>query len=350
MLALVYHGPGDLRVEERPRPEPARGEAVLRVEACGICGTDLRIAKGAHRAYANGAAGRVPGHEIAGEIVAVGAGVDGLAEHQRVFVAPNVGCGRCEACRTGRVNLCLTPSAFGITMDGGFAEYMRVPAAAGDQGNLLPVHGDRDGAEVTVAEPLAAVLRGQRACAVTGEDVVLVCGAGPIGLLHVVAARARGARVLVSEPAPHRREQATRFGAEVALDPLGSDLAEAVFDTTDGRGADVVITATPVAAVVEQSVELAAIGGRINVFGGLPAGASDVRLDANRIHYRELVVTGTTANDLRDCREALALVLSGAVDAAALVRERFPLAAARDAFAAAAGGDALKIVIEPEAT
>lgn len=348
MQALAYYGPGDLRVEERPDPEPGPGEAILRVDACGICGTDLRIAKGAHRAYAD-AVGRVPGHEIAGEVVALGRGTRGVAEHDRVFVAPNVGCGRCDACLAGRVNLCRTPSAFGITMDGAFAQYMRVPAPAIEQGNLLSVPSDRDPAQVTLAEPLAAVLRGQRACAVTGDDVVLVCGAGPIGLLHVLAARAAGARVLVSEPAGRRREQASSFGADLAIDPLDADLREAVFEATEGRGADVVITATPVAAVVEQSLELAAIGGRVNFFGGLSAGASTVRIDANLVHYRELVVTGTTANDLRDCREALELVLSGAVDTAALVSERFGLDAAHDAFAAAAGGEALKIVIEPEA-
>jgi L-iditol 2-dehydrogenase len=348
MRALVYRGPNDLRIEERPDPQAAPGEAVLRVQACGICGTDLRIAKGAHRAYADGV-GRIPGHEIAGEVVAVGAGVDGVAEHDRVFVAPNVGCGRCAACLAGRVNLCRTPSAFGITMDGAFAEYMRVPAAAVEQGNLLRVPADRDPAAVSVTEPLAAVLRGQRACAVAPDDLVLVCGAGPIGLLHVLAAVAGGARVVVSEPAARRREQALELGAAEAVDPLADDLAEAVAELTGGRGADVVITATPVPAVVEQSVELAAIGGRINFFGGLPADGSTVRLDANRIHYRELVVTGTTANDLRDCREALELVLGGAIDAGALVSGRYPLAQAAAALTAAAGGEALKVVLEPSA-
>jgi L-iditol 2-dehydrogenase len=348
MRALVYHGPGDLRVEERPDPEPGPGEAILRVEACGICGTDLRIAKGAHRAYAD-AAGRVPGHEIAGEVIALGAGTAGVAEGERVFVAPNVGCGRCDACWAGRVNLCRTPSAFGITMDGAFAEYMRVPAAAIEQGNLLPIPDGRDAAEVSLAEPLAAVLRGQRACTVAADDTVLVCGAGPIGLLHVIAARTAGARVLVSEPAARRRAQALELGAAHAVDPMAEELATAVLEHTDGRGADVVITATPVPAVVEQALEVAGIGGRINIFGGLPAAGATVRLDANRIHYRELVVTGTTANDLRDCKEALELVLAGAVDAAALVSARYPLAEAGAALEAAAGGEALKVVVEPSA-
>jgi len=337
--ALVYHGPEDLRVEERPNREPGAGEALLRVEACGICGTDLRIASGSHRAYPEGTV-RVPGHEIAGSLEVVGKGV-GLPVGSAAFVAPNVGCGHCPACRAGRVNLCRTPRALGITDDGGFAEYVLLDEDLVAQGNVLVVEDGRDMAAIALVEPLACALRGSKACRIGEGDVVVIVGAGPVGLMHLQLAKLRDpAMVIVSEPSPARRAEAERFGADVTVEP--ANLAEAV-----GDGADVVITAAPAPAAQAQALELAAPGGRINFFGGLPRDRSRVELDTNLIHYRELLVTGTTANTTPDCREALELVVSGRVDTAALIGDREPLDAAADAFAAARSGELLKVVIEP---
>ena len=339
MKALVYHGPEDLRVEERPDREPGAGEALLRVEACGICGTDLRIASGSHRAYPEGTV-RVPGHEIAGSLEVVGEGV-GLPVGSAAFVAPNVGCGHCPACRAGRVNLCRTPRALGITDDGGFAEYVLLDEELVAQGNVLVVEDGRDMAAIALVEPLACALRGSKACRIGEGDVVVIVGAGPVGLMHLQLAKLREpATVIVSEPSPARRAEAERFGADVTVEP--PNLAEAV-----GDGADVVITAAPAPAAQAQALELAAPGGRINFFGGLPRDRSRVELDTNLIHYRELLVTGTTANTTPDCREALELVVSGRVDTAALIGDREPLDAAADAFAAARSGELLKVVIEP---
>jgi L-iditol 2-dehydrogenase len=337
--ALVYHGPQDLRVEERPDREPGAGEALLRVEACGICGTDLRIASGSHRAYPEGTV-RVPGHEIAGRLAAVGDGVD-LAVGSAAFIAPNVGCGHCPECRAGRVNLCRTPRALGITDDGGFAEFVLLDEELVGQGNVLVVDDGCDMAALALVEPLACALRGSKACRIAEGDVVVIVGAGPVGLMHLQLAKlCDPATVIVSEPSATRRAEAERFGADVTVEP--ADLAEAV-----GDGADVVITAAPAPAAQAQALELAAPGARINFFGGLPRDSSRVELDTNLIHYRELLVTGTTANTNADCREALELVVSGRVDTAALIGDREPLDAAADAFAAARSGELLKVVIEP---
>jgi L-iditol 2-dehydrogenase len=346
MRALVYEGPDHLHVRERPEPEAGADGAVVRVRACGICGTDLRIAGGGHRAYPEGTR-RTPGHEIAGEVVAVGPNTSGAGVGDRVFVAPNLGCGECAACRAGRINLCARAEAFGITLDGGFAELLAVPGRALRQGNLLALPEGLDPAAASVIEPLACVLRGQRAVGLREGDRVLVCGAGPIGLLHVLCARAAGATVIVSEPHERRRVQAGTFGAEVLLDPSADDLVEQVGEATDGDGADVVITAVPVAAVQEMAPALAAVGGRINFFGGLPRGASSITIDSNLVHYRELVLTGTTANDTDDCRRALELAAAGTIDLGRLVSARFGIERAPEAFAAAAGGTELKVVIEP---
>ncbi|HZO96781.1 MAG TPA: alcohol dehydrogenase catalytic domain-containing protein [Gaiellaceae bacterium] len=346
MRALAYRGPGRLVLEERPVPSPGAGEAVVRVGACAICGTDLRIAAGGHRAYADGS-GRVPGHELTGTVAAVGEGA-GLREGAVVFVAPNFGCGRCRACGRGDVNLCEHTRALGITEDGGFADYALLARELVAQGNVFPVAPGADPAAVALVEPLACVLRGSRACRIGEGDVVLVLGAGPIGLLHAAVARDAGAAaVVVGEPNAERRRRALGWGATAACGADPEELRAELAATGAPRGADAVVVATPAAAAQRAALELAAPGGRVNLFAGLPRGASTVELDTNLVHYRELVVTGTTASTNADCRDALALVLGGRIDTAALVDARFGLDAAAAAFALAASGRALKVVIEP---
>jgi len=347
MQALVYHGPNDLRLESSvPMPEPGPGEAVLDVGACGICGTDLRIAKGAHRAYKPGTV-RIPGHEIAGTVVAAGPGTN-LPEGQAAFIAPNIGCGHCAQCRAGRVNLCINPQALGITLDGAFAEYVRLPAELIAQGNVMPVPNDVDFGALALVEPLAAVLRGSRACNIAAGDLVLISGAGPIGLLHLQVAKLHSPRaVVVSEPSDERRAQAAEWGADHVIDPLEEDLPGLIRELSEGRGTDVIIIAAPAPQAQEQAIELAAPGGRINFFGGLPKERSHITIDSNAIHYKELIVTGTTANTTEDCKEALKLVMERKIDTGRIISERHPLSEAHEAFAAAASTKALKVVIEP---
>jgi 2-desacetyl-2-hydroxyethyl bacteriochlorophyllide A dehydrogenase len=339
--ALVYRGPGELRVEPWEPPAPGPGDALVRVEACGICGTDLKIWSGSHGDYPDGTV-RVPGHEIVGTVVAAGPDT-GLEAGQRVFVAPNIGCGRCEQCRAGRSNLCPDGECFGLTRDGGFATHVVAGADVIAQGNLLPLPDDADPAATSLVEPLACVLRGQRPCRIGPGDVVLIMGAGPIGILHLLAARTRGPRrIVVSEPSADRRDQAAALGADLVVDPAATPLRDVFGD----GGPDVVLVAAPAPAAQVEALEVAAPGGRINFFAGLPRGTT-VELDTNLVHYKELVVTGTTSCTADDCREALELTLGGAVSTAPLVTARHPLEDAAAAFAAARSGTALKVVIEP---
>jgi L-iditol 2-dehydrogenase len=344
MQALVYHSPNDLRVEDRPSPEPGPGEAVLRVGACGICGTDLRIAAGGHRAYPPGTV-RIPGHEVAGTILGVGDGID-LKEGQPAFIAPNVGCGRCAQCRVGRVNLCTRPEAVGISMDGGLADQLLLPANLVAQGNVLPVPETADLRAIALAEPLACVLRGSEACDIGAGDLVVIVGAGPVGLMHLLVAKlADPGAVIVSQRSEERRRLALEYGADEAVGP--DNLAATVMDVSGSRGADVVIVAASTPEAQRQALEISAPAARINFFGGLPRGRSMVELDTNLIHYKELVVTGTTANTTEDCRRALELVLGGSIDTAALISRSYRLAEAHEALAVAGSGEALKVVIEP---
>lgn len=347
MKAAVYYGPEDLRVEERSTPSAGEGEMVLRVDYASICATDLRILKGVHRKYGPGTV-RVPGHEVVGTISEIGSGV-GREYHvgQRAFVAPNVGCGHCRECERGENNLCAKYEAVGVTLDGGFAEFMLLPRAFVEQGNVMPFDDGLDGAAVALAEPFACVLHGQRALGIGSEDVVLIMGAGPIGVMHVIAARAAGAKkILVSEQSRERLRKAVEAGADRGVNFREKSLAEVVVEETNGRGADAIVVAAGVHQAMEDAPKLAAIGGRINLFAGLPTGNTAITLDSNLIHYKELIVTGTTACSTDDCRRSLQLITSGKVDLSPLISGRYGLDRTMDAFAAVGEGNVLKVVLE----
>ena len=347
MLALVYHAPDDIRVEEVPIPPIGPDEILLRVSAASICGTDLRIWHGGHRKYPPGTL-RIPGHEVSGEIASVGANIQDFKVGQRVFVAPNMGCGHCRECITGNNNRCANYAALGVTIDGAFAEYMRVPAAAVLQGNVMPLADGLDAAAASLIEPLACVLRGQKALSIKPGDVVLVMGAGPIGIMHMLLARLSGAgKVLVSELGEERALQAKRLGADRVIQPEKEDIRAVIDAESDGQGADVVIVAAPSHQGQESALSLAAIGGRINFFGGLPKDRPTINFDSNLVHYKELLVTATTACSTGDCRQAAAIINSGRIDLTPLISARFALKDALLAFQAAEDRHSLKVVVEP---
>lgn len=347
MIAAVYHGPHDIRVEEVPRPQIEPDEMLLQVLNANICGTDLRILHGGHRKYPPGTV-RIPGHEVVGQVFAIGDAVEGYTVGQRVFVAPNMGRSNSRETISGNNNLDPRYRAIGINLDGAFAEYMRIPAAAIRQGNVMPVEETVDAAVTALIEPFACVLRGQNAVGVRHGDIVVVMGAGPIGVMHAKLARLRGAlRVIVSEPADGRREQALELGADRVVDPFNEDLEAAVREESGGRGANVIIVAAPSKPAQESALQIAATGGRINFFGGLPKQDPYIRFDSNRVHYKELVVTGTTACSTYDCLRAADIVNSGRIDLSPLVTSRFPLRKASEAFAAAEDGANLRVSLEP---
>ncbi len=345
MLAAVYHGPDDLRIEQVPKPEIGEGEALVRVLSASICGTDLRIYHGGHRKFPAGTV-RIPGHEVVGVIDQVGQGIVTWQVGQRVLVAPNWGCGRCKQCIRGNNNRCAQYGAIGVTQDGAFAEWVRVPAQSVRQGNLIPINAAVDHAAAALIEPLACVLRGQAALRIQPGELVVVMGAGPIGLMHARLARLRGAgRILISEPLPERLAQAKQFGADRLINPAQEDLSAVITEESHGEGADVIIVAAPSQQAQQVALQVASIGGRINFFGGLPKDRSTIQFDSNLVHYKELVVTGTTACSTADCWQAAEIVNSGRFDLSDLVSLRFPLSRAVEAFAAAEDRKYLKIVI-----
>lgn len=349
MKVVSYQGPKSLRLDQRADPDLPPGAVRLRVEACGVCGTDVRIFKGEHSAYEH-AEGRVPGHEIVGRIVEISTGgrSSDVAVGDRVFVAPNLGCGSCAQCASGNENLCRLTEGIGITRDGGFADYLVVPSRAVERGNLIRLDPAVESAAATLIEPLACVLRGQQKVHVGLGDTVFVAGGGPVGLLHVALAKASGAALVVcSEPSEQRRQAALRAGADHVVDPTAGDPAELVADVTSGAGVDVVITAAPIHAIQTSAIELAGVGGRVLFFGGLPKSRPTVEIDSNLIHYRELLVAGTTASTNQNCRDAADLINAGVLSLDWMVSHVVALEDFGDAIDKVQDATALKVVLAP---
>lgn len=345
MNAARLYAARDLRLEDAPVPTAGPGELTIRVRTCATCGTDAKIF---HHGHHNISLPRILGHEIAGEVAEVGPGVRGWSPGDRVQVIAAIPCGACYYCRRGQETVCENLESMGYQYDGGFAEWMRVPGRVLARGgvNRIPEHVSFEAASLT--EPLACVLNGQEIADVGEGDTVVVLGAGPIGCLHVRLARARGAgRVILADINPVRLDLAARANPDVSIDGAKEDPIDAVRKLTDGRGADVVITATGAGQAQEQALEMAAHRGRISLFGGLPRGNSIIRFDSNVVHYGELSVLGAYGSAPRHNHEALALISSGAVPVEDLVTHRLPLSDVQRAIDTVTTGEGLKVVITP---
>lgn len=345
MLAAVLHAPRDLRLEHVPTPEPGPGEVVLDIEATTLCGTDLRLISGAKTSGVR--PGVVLGHEIAGRVAALGEGVSGVRVGDQATVSIVVSCHRCHACLNDREHLCENLRLIGYGIDGGFAERMLVPADAVASGNLVVTPHEIPATTLALAEPLSCVLNGARQVRVQPGETVVVLGAGPIGLLHAQLARVAGAgQVIVTNRSAHRRELALRLGATRALDPATEDVRAAVVEATGGRGADVVIVAVGAAELAGQALALAGIGGRVSYFAGFPKG-STAEVDANLIHYNELIVTGGSNARRADVVRAVDLLSAGVIDAESLVTNQVPLSRFEEAIALVSGRTGVKTAVVP---
>jgi len=332
-----------VRESAMPRAEP--GGVVVRVRACSVCGSDVRSFLYGHHALT---LPQILGHEIAGEVAEVGGRVPGIRKGDRVVIYPGIACGHCHYCRQEQYNRCINMKSIGESVAGGFAEYIALPAWTVAVGGLIPIpeHVPFDVASLT--EPLACVLNGQDLVRLTPRDSVVIIGLGPIGCLHILAARAHGARkIIAADTAKIRVEMARSFAADVYVDSSVEDLLAVVARETDGLGADVVIVACGVAAAQAQAIEVAAKGGRISFFGGLPRNSPTATINSNRIHYNELTVVGAFGSRIQHCREAMALIASGRLPFERLITHRVPLESIEQGFQLAREGTSLRVVITP---
>ena len=319
MTAALYDGAGAMKIAQIAAPEAGPGEALVQVRAVGICGSDLLMNAGRTEADTMPA-----GHEVAGEIVAVGEGVEADAVGRRVAV-DTIGLGRacqnCWYCRTGQYRSCMdrTPEA-----GGGFAEYMTTLAAG-----CFPLHKNLSWHEGALVEPLAVSVHGMRRGGLRPGETVAVLGAGNIGLTAVAAARAMGAgRILVTARHPHQAEMARKLGADIAVTPEGDALRETLLEATEGRGADLTIESVGgrTEATLQQAIEVTRVQGRIVVLGGFHA---PITLDWLPPLLKEQSFIFSSCYSVMDGQHdfqlAIELMSSGRVELREMVTHEFPL-------------------------
>ncbi len=343
MKAARLYGQGDIRVEEIEIPEINEDEVLLKVKAAFICGTDVRFFKNGKTGI-NSNNPRVLGHEFAGIIDKVGNRISGYTPGIRVAVAPNYGCGVCDICIGGNTQMCHRARALGVNVDGGFAEFVKIPAQAVLQGNITPIGNNISFAEAALAEPLSCVYNAYERIGIKPGDKVLVIGAGPIGIMHtLIAVMAGASHIFINDLSRERLELAKNLVPSVI--PIAGKVREELEKQTAGKLVDVVITAASVTAIQEMAFSLAGLNGRIMFFGGLPKGKSMVSLDTNEIHYKQLTISGTTMQSLRQYRNCLRLIEEGTLKVKDLITSSSPLNEISEVIANVAAGKGLKSVI-----
>jgi len=334
MKVAEFQRPGVLNVVSKGLRALGEGEVLVKVDACGVCGTDVHIVEGTSRS----APPVVLGHEYAGTVTDAAKGVPGLVPGDRVGVDPNIACGTCYYCRRGLVHLCTGLRALGVDIDGGMAEYSIVPVQ-----QLYRIPEGFTPEQSAFVEPVSCAIHGIDLARIMTGDSVVILGGGTIGLIMLQLARAAGAsRIIVAEPLAHKRELAKELGGDTVLDP--ADLAAAVKDLT-GVGADVVIECVGSPRTAALAVDLARRGGTVEFFGVCPLGAT-IPLEPNAVYFKELTIVGSYVNPFTFAR-SIALLQSGRVRVDRFTIDTFPLDGVHDALAYQREGRTIKSIIRP---
>lgn len=328
MRALQIDAPNRARVVDIDSPSLLAGEVRVRVAVCGICGTDVHIYHGEYL----GSYPIVPGHEFSGEIVEVGEGVTRFAEGDRVAVEPNIACGNCDACLSGRSNFCRNWSAVGVTRQGAMAEYVNVP-----ERNVFSI-GDMSFETGAFVEPLSCVLHGVGKVGIHLGDRVAILGAGPIGVLLARTARAAGAAsISVVERSPSRRELASG----------DADVVYADSRTLTDESHDVVIDASGAPALMHDAIRVVGRGGRILLFGVAASGAK-LTVEPFKLFEKGITITSSFTSVLNS-RQAVSLLASGRIEVASLVSHTLPIDRFADGVALieSASDGVMKVLVQP---
>ena len=282
MKVIRIPEPHTIEIVDIPQPDPAEGEVLVKVHAAGICGSDVHIYHGTNPLARYP---RIVGHEFAGEVVALGAGVRNLEIGTPVAVDPVVNCGKCYACLTGHPNVCSALEVMGVHREGGFAEYLAVPAA-----NAHPISRDWPWEKGSLVEPFTIGANVLSRVGCSGDDRVLVYGAGPIGLVILQGAKRLGASVMITDLQESRLDLARSMGADVTVNSRKTPLAQAVMEWTQGEGVPVIIDAVGLPSLFQEVLELACPAGRIGVLGFSKEPAPVQQFEITR---KELTIAGS---------------------------------------------------------
>jgi L-iditol 2-dehydrogenase len=350
MRAVVYRGIDDMRIETVPVPSIGPGELLIKIATCGICGTDLKkIHMGSHSAP------RIFGHEMAGVVAAVGAGVTKYAVGDRVMSFHHVPCGECYYCRKNTPAQCPLYKKTGATAGfepsgGGFAEYIRVLDFVVSNGGVVPIPDGVPFEQAAFVEPLMTVLKGTKLLNLASDDTVLVIGQGPIGLMHAALARRAGARVLTSDLFAERHAIAARFGLTNPIHAGTENVVERVLTETEGRGADAVIVAVGGNALIQTAMDAVRPGGKVMLFAQTQHG--EATFDPAAVCVDEKTLLGSYSSSFPLLDEVTGLIFGGyrnGFDLTQLISHRFPLeeAVAAIEIASHPQPDSMKIMVEP---
>ena len=340
MKASRFLGNKTFAVADLSTPHAGPGELVLRNQVCGVCGTDVHIYHG-EPGSADVNPPVVLGHEYSGEVVEVGEGVTGFAVGDHVTVDPNIYCGHCAYCQNGKKQLCPSMEAIGVTRDGGFAQYSRIPAS-----QAFKLEPTVPWETAAMAEPLACCLHGIDLAGIQVGDKVCVVGGGAIGLLMVQLAKLSGAsQIVLSEPNEKRRQVGLQLGANAALDPTRPDAQEA-FAQVLGGGANVVIECVGNVPAVKSAFQFAGKGATVLLFS-VPKVDATFDLPLFDVYKKELTIKGSFVNPDTHAR-AVALINSGKVDFGPIITHRFTLDQLPEAIAMQMSDASIKVVVEAQ--
>lgn len=345
MRAIVYNGPGKVDLQTMPVPACGDDEIRVRVDACAVCGTDLKTwTHGNPRIEAP----RIMGHEFTGLIETLGADVTGFAADERIVMATSVSCGDCFYCGRGWRNLCANLSPMGFGYEGGMAEYVTIPARAIQNSHVVKVPDGVAAKYAALAEPVSCAVNSLENCNIEAGDTVVVAGAGPMGILNACVARESGAgKIILSEINEARLNQAGEFGIDRLVNPSEEDLVAVVHEETGGVGADIAIVAVPAAFPQEQALQYLRKRGTLCLFASLPVGSNMLSLDSRLIHYGEIRVVGTSDSTAAHVRRAVDLIGGGLMPVGKLVTHVLDLAEIEEAFELMKSGESLRVVLTP---
>jgi len=347
MKAAILVGKEKFEVKEVERPRCGASEVLVRVRACAVCGSDLRIFHGERSINVP-----ITGHEISGTVVEIGEGVRNVALGDRVVIETVIGCGECESCKRGEENRCLNKfEAIGFQYNGGFAQFILVPKRAVKQGCIIKIPAYLPFDEATVVEPLSCVINGWEPIKIEDGSTAVVIGAGIIGMLHSEWAKLKGARVILANRSASRLELAKKIGlkADEFIDLSKVDLVKRVRELTGGKGANVVICACSSKEAQRQALEIAAVSAHISYFAGISKTDQLNEINTNLIHYNELHVHGANSSSRKHYLEAIKVISSKKIDVKKFITHRFPLEKIEEAIQMLEDREtnALKVVIDP---
>ncbi|AJA47963.1 putative L-threonine 3-dehydrogenase [Clostridium pasteurianum DSM 525 = ATCC 6013] len=336
MKAAVFYGKNNIKVEDRECRKMTENEILVKVKACGVCGTDIHIFNGEE-----GSAPVTPpiilGHEYSGEVVKVGNKVEDIKIGDKVVIDPNIYCGECDNCRNGKKQLCENLTALGVNIDGGFSEYCVVPKEQAYTFNNISFE------EAAMVEPTACCLHGINNIEIKPGDKVLVLGAGAIGLIMLQLAKISGASIVgVSEPIEKRRNTALELGADYVLNPMEESFKNNL-NRYLGKGPDVIIECTGNKYVIESAFDIAKRGTRILLFG---VSSPDVKVEISpfEIFKKELIIKGSLINPDTHL-SALNLITSGKINVKPLITNKFELDKVEEALEMQKSVESVKVLV-----